>query len=879
MSTTTDTTAPALPWVDGLRAHGAAVALHTPDGTLTYAALAERVDALARRLAGQRRLVHVQARSTADSVVAVLGAQRAGHVVLLTAPGAAGERVRDAYDPDIVLTAAGDVQIRRVSPAYDLHPDLALLMSTSGSTGSAKLVRLSADNLRANTAQITEALGVRPEDCAALTLPLSYCYGLSVLTTHLQAGAAVLLSELSVVDECFWAAAEAAGVTTLPGVPHTFELLERSGFAERDLPTLRYLTQAGGRMGPDRVRRFAELGQRRGWDLIVMYGQCEATARMTYLPADLAVSQPDTVGVPVAGGTVRIDDGEVVFSGPNVMLGYAWGPWDLALGRVVGDLRTGDLGELTEDGLLRIVGRAARFVKVLGHRVDLDALEERLRADGAEVRVAGRDGRVVIAGTGLAAAPARERLRRAVVREAGLPVEAVRVVALERPLHLDSGKPDYPGILALGEAVVLARCAADGGVAGLYAALLGVEVEEDSTFAGLGGDSLSYVEVSVRLEELLGHLPTRWHLMSVAELERLRQRGSVRSGWRAHWQVIESSIWLRAVAIVLIVGTHADLITLQGTANALLVLAGYQAARFQLTDPDGRRRSRRLVRSALRVALPTLAVIAVAELATGRYEPRNLLLLNWVFGEAALGPPWRFWFIEALVLALLVLAVLGRSSSVARLDRRYPLALPVGLTVAAFVMFRVPVLDLPVPRMQGSALVVLHLVLLGWAMARVRTAPQRLLLTGVVLAMVMTFSWNPWRDGLTALVVLTLLWVPRLPVPVPLLPLVTTLASASLYIYVFHWHVLELTWDRPLLATVASLAGGVAYWRFWTGPLTSGVRWLAHRIPGSSSGGPPVRASVPGGGGRPQRSRRIAAADVDRGRRRSGPVGTRMMGR
>jgi hypothetical protein len=155
--------------------------------------------------------------------------------------------------------------------------------------------------------------------------------------------------------------------------------------------------------------------------------------------------------------------------------------------------------------------------------------------------------------------------------------------------------------------------------------------------------------------------------------------------------------------------------------------------------------------------------------------------------------------------------------------------------VAAFVAFRVPVLDLPVPRMHGSALVVLHLVLLGWALARARSLPHRLLMTVVVLGMVMTFSWNPWRDGLTAAVVLTLLWVPRIPVPVALLPVVTTLASASLYVYVSHWHVLELTWDRPLLATAASLAGGVAYWWLWTGPLTSGARGLAERIRASVS--------------------------------------------
>ena len=349
---------------------------------MSYADLAARAAEVAERIGGTRRLVQVEAGRGMGTVAALLGAQAGGHAVLLGPPGESGRRLRAAYAPDVVVADGGVVDVLREHPAHDLHPDLALLLSTSGSTGSAKLVRLSHDNLVANTAQIRAALDIRPDDCAALTLPLSYTYGLSVLQTHLAAGASVLLPDHSVVDECFWQAAARAGVTTIPGVPHTFELLERSGFADRDLPRLRYLTQAGGRMEPERVRRLAELGERRGWDLVVMYGQAEATARMTCLPADLAAEHPDTVGYPVAGAEVTVEDGEIVFDGPNVMLGYAHGPADLALGRTVDRLRTGDLGELTPEGLLRVVGRRARFVKVLGHRIDLDALESRLRDAG-----------------------------------------------------------------------------------------------------------------------------------------------------------------------------------------------------------------------------------------------------------------------------------------------------------------------------------------------------------------------------------------------------------------------------------------------------------------------------------------------------------------
>ena len=842
-----------LPWVRDLRAHGDRVALHTPDGAVGYSDLADRVDALAARLSGPRRLVQVEGRTTVDGVVALLAAQAAGHVVLLGAPGAPARSLRAAYDPDVVLTATGTTEVLREHTAHNLHPDLALLMSTSGSTGSPRLVRLSAGNLAANTEQIRQALGIRADDCAALTLPLTYCYGLSVLHTHLAAGASVLLTEHSVVDECFWQAAADAGVTTFPGVPHTFDLLERSGFAERDLPRLRYVTQAGGRMDPERVRAFAELGRRRGFGVCVMYGQCEATARIACLPPELATEHPDSVGVPVPGAEVRIEDGEIVLHGPNVMLGYADGPADLARGRTVDRLRTGDLGEITDEGLLRVVGRRARFVKVLGHRIDLDALERRLTGDGHEVLVSGRDGLLAVAATGVAAAPARERVRRATARAAGVPLDAVRVGAVETLPRLPNGKADHAAVLARLDPGTSAADEArgapgrdeagrveptgGGGVAALYTELLGRPAGPADTFVSLGGDSLSYVEVSLRLETLLGGLPTAWHVTPVAELERIRPArgpedptaGAAPTG-RLHrllgLRTVETSIWLRALAIVLVVGTHADLFTLQGSANALLVLAGYQAARFLLADPDRRARARRLLGSAARVAAPTVVVVVAAHLVMGLYEPRNLVLLNWVFGDAQLGPPWRFWFVEALVAALVVIALLVRSPAVAALDARFPLGLPLALAVLAWGLLRWPLLPLPVPHMQGSATTVLHLVLLGWAMARVRTRAQRLLVSGVALLMVMTFSFNESRDALTAAIVLLLLWVPASRLPGAVVPLVRVLAAASLYVYVAHWQLLQVMWplEVPLLATLGSLAVGVAYWWLWTGPLTVAAR-------------------------------------------------------
>ena len=283
--------APRRPRVLDLAGHGARVAVRTTGETLTYTDLARRVDDTAALLGATRRLVLVEGANDLDALVAHLAALTHGHVVLLAAPGEPAGRLAEAWDPDVVVRD-GVVRERHEGTRHDLHPDLALLLSTSGTTGSPKLVRLSHDNLRSNAAAIADYLGLTPEDRAITSLPLHYCYGLSVVHSHLLAGAGLVLTDLSVVDECFWRLAESAGATSFAGVPYTFELLESSGFDAGRVPTLRQVTQAGGRLDRDRVRAWSARGRQAGWELVVMYGATEATARMAWLPPELADAHP-----------------------------------------------------------------------------------------------------------------------------------------------------------------------------------------------------------------------------------------------------------------------------------------------------------------------------------------------------------------------------------------------------------------------------------------------------------------------------------------------------------------------------------------------------------------------------------------------------------
>ncbi|HEU5242494.1 MAG TPA: acyl carrier protein, partial [Ornithinibacter sp.] len=361
------------------------------------------------------------------------------------------------------------------------------------------------------------------------------------------------------------------------------------------------------------------------------------------------------------------------------------------------------------------------------------------------------------------------------------------------------------------------------------------DVAPDDTFASLGGDSLSYVEASLHVEERLGHLPTGWHLMTVARLEALAgQRAAARSdaaaraggtasgGWIRRigdrWlttRSLETGVVLRAVAILLIVGTHAHVFKLQGTAHALLLLVGYNLARFALGAADRGTRVRRLLTALRRIAAPAVVVAAAAHIATGQYALSTLALLNWVFGEERLGPDWRFWFIESTVAVLLLVTAVVATPWGDRLERRHPFALPLALAGLGMLWWK-EVLFPPVPHMQGSPAVVAWLFFLGWAAARADGVRDRVVVTLVAIPLVGTFSGNPRRDLLTLAAALLVLWVPTLRVPRGVVPAVHVLAASSLFVYVLHWQVLQAMRATPWLSVAAGLAAGILYWLAWT---------------------------------------------------------------
>ncbi len=409
-----------------LERFGERTALITETGEhIAYNALLARADEIAGA-AGSRCLAFLMCRNCADAAAGYVGFLRRGIVPVLLAENLDTsmlegllESYRPAYfylpsekAPDLpgVTAWRGESYTLLHLPYeqdYKLPEELALLLTTSGSTGSPKLVRQSGRNIEANTRSIAEYLGILSEDRAITTLPMQYTYGLSILQSHLSVGAAVILTDKTLMDKEFWALLKEQKATTFGGVPYIYEMLKKLRFDRMNLPSLRYLTQAGGKLPKELAEEFIQTCKRKNMKFIVMYGQTEATARMAYLPWEHAESHAASIGIAIPGGEFWLADpegapilepettGELVYRGPNVTLGYAENRFDLCKpDENHGELRTGDMAKRDAKGFYYIVGRKKRFLKLFGSRVNLDEVEGLLNRAGIPCACAGVDDRL-----------------------------------------------------------------------------------------------------------------------------------------------------------------------------------------------------------------------------------------------------------------------------------------------------------------------------------------------------------------------------------------------------------------------------------------------------------------------------------------------------
>ena len=293
---------------------------------------------------------------------------------------------------------------------YPLYDELALLLTTSGSTGSPKFVRQSYKNIESNTKSIVEYLHLDENEKPVTSLPMNYTYGLSIINSHLIVGASICVTNKTFIKKEFWNFVKEQKVTSIAGVPYNYEILDKLKFTKMNLPYLKTMTQAGGKISLELHEKFANYAYANNKKFIVMYGQCEATARMSYLPPEKALEKIGSVGIAIPGGKFYIKDvdgsyiqepeksGELVYEGENVTLGYAECGKDLNKSdELKGVLETGDIAKFDIDGYYYIVGRKKRFLKVYGNRVNLDELERIIKSHfNIELAIGGKDDNIYV---------------------------------------------------------------------------------------------------------------------------------------------------------------------------------------------------------------------------------------------------------------------------------------------------------------------------------------------------------------------------------------------------------------------------------------------------------------------------------------------------
>jgi acyl-coenzyme A synthetase/AMP-(fatty) acid ligase/peptidoglycan/LPS O-acetylase OafA/YrhL len=787
-----------------LERRGATIAIDPADGApISYARLAEMADAFASRLPAARQLVALEARNEASAIVAYLACLRHGHpVIILSAESIADGRIVGENEPNWLYTKDnGAWRLSRATDRTDtpFADELSVLLSTSGTTGAPKLVKLSYGNIASNAAAIAEYLELTGADCAITTLDFCYSYGMSVVNSYLSVGARILLTDEPVVSKRFWSLFESKRATSLALVPSHFDLLDRIDFAGMDLPTLRYVTQAGGKLHADKVKRYAHIAQSSGWSLYVMYGQTEASPRISYVPPRDLPANLESIGRPVPGGEiVLLDDaggeiagagkpGELVYKGPNVMLGYAESRTDLAKPRDTFALRTGDIAQRQDNGYFRIVGRLNRFIKLYGLRINLDEVESQLRHAGHAVHCTGNDQALAL----FFVDDLDQAAIKAFVQDRyNIQASHVFLKRLDEIPLLASGKVNYRALAAQITAAPPDR-AAKLSVREMFVDALGdkVQLRETDSFTSVGGDSLSYLNISLRLEEALGYLPEDWERRSIQELERLRPTGSP-------WMRLPVEMIVRVVAIFSVVANHLVDAKLDGGAIVLIMLVGYSLAKY-----DSDRLPTIGLGDFLRSKLPRilglyyLIVIGYFVLTWGRdgladTVPWLLLVPN--YDELTTGL-YAYWFIGAYAQLLLLIGLAWQIPVVKRLFADRKAAFGYVFVVIAFAVALLARRETPASLLYRNTFAILHICLLGWCAFYARSIQDKALVSVLaVLAVILFWSdpsveWKPiYFDAFLLGACFAVTWLGGVPLPRRAAAFLMWLASISFYVYLMH---------------------------------------------------------------------------------------------
>jgi long-subunit acyl-CoA synthetase (AMP-forming) len=291
-----------------------------------------------------------------------------------------------------------------------IESNIAVLLSTSGSTGSEKFVKLSFENLYSNATSISNYLKLDYNDRSITNLPINYSYGLSVINSHLLSEGSLVLTNLSIFSKEFWILFNERKVTNFNGVPYSYDIISKLRFKVFKSSSIRFITQAGGAISKTMHANILEFCTKNKIDFFAMYGQTEATARISYLPPSNSINKIGSIGIPIPAGKLEVWDenekkiskcnvsGELVYFGKNIMLGYSSSFEDLSINNEAVYLKTGDLGYFDNDGYFFVNGRKKRIIKITGIRINLDELQKKIQdyVKNENIYLTGKDNNLVI---------------------------------------------------------------------------------------------------------------------------------------------------------------------------------------------------------------------------------------------------------------------------------------------------------------------------------------------------------------------------------------------------------------------------------------------------------------------------------------------------
>ncbi len=375
--------------------------------SLTYGDILSTVRELDEMSLG-RCIIFSLCSNTAGSLVGYLAFENNRQVPLLLSSSLDQElrtNLEDAYHPSYywapeekraqlegeeVYRKYGYVLLKTGYDPYPLNDQLSMLLTTSGSTGSPKLVRHKYGNLEANAENVAKVFDWSENEIGICDLPMNYTMGLNVINSHLFRGASVLMVKANLMDPDFWSFIKENRGTSFCGVPFSYEIMRRVGFDKMELPDLHTLAEGGGKLTDKMFRWIASYCKDHKKRFCATFGTSETSARMAFLDPELALEKIGSIGKAIPNGELflldeaKTDDGcvsgELGYRGPNVTMGYALSREDLLKGdEFCGEYHTGDIAKRDQDGYYYIIGRKGRFLKLFGLRVSLDETERILK--------------------------------------------------------------------------------------------------------------------------------------------------------------------------------------------------------------------------------------------------------------------------------------------------------------------------------------------------------------------------------------------------------------------------------------------------------------------------------------------------------------------